>query len=251
MERKAPLYLLDTVDSTNSRLKAMAREGAASGTAVAAREQTAGRGRLGREFASPPGGVYLSLLLRPDCPPARCAELAPLAAVAARRAVAACAGVWPDIKWPNDLLLEGKKICGILTERLELPGDPRGAVIIGVGINGNTRREDFPLQLRELAGSLYTQTGRQVDLDALSDALLRELDSLYAAWLQEEDVCLEEYRAACINLGRRVWILHEGERRGALALAVNPDYSLALRYDDGREETLRFGELSLRQEAPD
>ena len=116
MERHAPVYRFDRLDSTNTRLKALAREGAAPGTVLLAREQSGGRGRLGRSFASPPGGLYLSMLLRPACPPERCLSLTPLAAVAARRAVLDCTGLSPEIKWPNDLLLGGKKLCGILTE---------------------------------------------------------------------------------------------------------------------------------------
>ena len=242
MERHAPVYRVDRLDSTNTRLKALAREGAAPGTALLVREQSGGRGRLGRRFASPPGGLYLSMLLCPDCSPERCLSLTPLAAVAVHRALRACAGVEAQIKWPNDLLLGGKKLCGILTEGLGLPDGP--AVILGIGLNVNTKREAFPPELRDLATSLYEQRGETLELEALAEALIRELDALYAAWLEDERVCLAEYRAACTTPGQQLRVGQAEARREATALAIEEDFSLLVEYPDGSRERLRFGEVT-------
>ena len=247
MERTAPILVLETVDSTNTRLKALAREGAAHGTVLLARQQTGGRGRRGRSFVSPPGGLYLSMLLRPGCEPARCSTLTPLAAVAVRRAVIACTAAAPEIKWPNDLQLAGKKLCGIMTEPLSDGEGPQ--VVIGIGLNGNTRREDFPPALRDTACSLRTETGHPVDLDALAERLIGELDGLYAAWCADACCCLEEYRAACSTVGREISLLQNGESRPARTLGINEDFSLRVRYPDGSCEDIRFGEVSVRSRA--
>ncbi len=244
MERTGPVLWFDTLESTNNRMKELIRQGAVHGTVLAAREQTGGRGRLGRSFASPPGGLYLSLLLQPDCAPERCLSLTPLAAVAVRRAVAACADAEPVIKWPNDLLLNGKKLCGILVELLFAGGQPQ--VIVGIGVNVNTEREEFPEELRETACSLYTETGRRIELHVLAERLIGELDGLYAAWLADARCCLAEYRAACATVGREVLLLQNGESRAALALGVNEEYSLTVQYPDGSTEDIRFGEVSVR-----
>lgn len=244
MERRAPIYTLERVDSTNTRLKELARQGAADGTVLIAREQTGGRGRLGRGFASPPGGLYLSMLLRPPCAAERCSSLTPLAALAVRRAAAACAGVTPEIKWPNDLLLHGKKLCGILTELLGGAEAPQ--VVVGVGLNVDTAPEDFPEELRESACSLRGETGKRVAPETLARRLVTELDALYAAWLREERGLLEEYRAACATVGQEILVLQNGAGRPARALGVNEDFSLAVAYADGSREDLRFGEVSVR-----
>jgi len=244
MERRAPVYTLERVDSTNTRLKELARQGAPDGTLLIAREQTSGRGRLGRSFASPPGGLYLSMLLRPPRAAERCASLTPLAALAVRRAAAACAGVTPAIKWPNDLLLHGKKLCGILTELSGSAQAPQ--LIVGVGVNVNTAPEDFPEELRESACSLFGETGRRVALDALAQRLAAELDALYAAWLRDERSFLEEYRAACVTVGQEILVLQNGAGRPARALGIREDFSLEVEYADGSREALRFGEVSVR-----
>ena len=148
------------------------------------------------------------------------------------------------IKWPNDVLLHGKKLCGILTE-LVMDGE-KPVVVLGIGVNVNTRAEEFPPELRQIAGSLYTETGQETEIPALARRLIRELDRLYAAWCDDAGCCLEEYRAACASVGRPVQILQNGGSRAAYALAVEEDFSLRVRYPDGAEEAIRFGEVSVR-----
>lgn len=241
--RTAPVLWLDSVDSTNTRLKELARAGAAHGTALIARRQTGGRGRSGRSFESPPGGLYLSLLLRPDCLPEHTASLTAVSALAIRRAVGRACGRFPNIKWPNDLLMDGRKICGILTEQSFTGGETQ--IIIGVGINVNTVPEDFSPELRQKLGSILSQTGRCTDVDQLAKLVLEELDEIYMVWLQDGRSLLKEYREACITRGRDVLILQNGQARKARALEINEDFSLSVLTETG-EERISFGEVSVR-----
>lgn len=139
--RPAPVIFEETVDSTNTALKALARAGALSGTVLIARQQTGGRGRLGRSFESPPEGLYLSMLLKTTLPAERTLTITPMAAVAVCRTVEVVCGLSPEIKWPNDVLLDGRKLCGILTE-LSVQG-AEASLVLGVGVNVNTPPESF------------------------------------------------------------------------------------------------------------
>ena len=238
------VYRYDTVDSTNTVCKTLAQEGAPDGTAVIAARQTAGRGRMGRSFQSPAGlGLYGSVLLRSS--PEDAPRIPALAATAVRRAIRRNCGLSCGIKWPNDLVLSGRKVCGILAEAL--PG-PEGSlwVVVGIGINVCQRREDFLPELRETAASLSMIAGAEIDRAALETAFLEELEALRRELPQETAERRQEYGAACLNLGHRVRVLRPGGERGALAVSLTPDYGLAVRYDDGTEEVLRSGEVSVR-----
>lgn len=242
MERR--VYRYETVGSTNTELTELIRQGAAEGTVVLARQQTAGRGRMGRSFQSPAGlGLYGSVLLRSS--PEDAPRIPALAATAVRRAIRRSCGLSCGIKWPNDLVLSGRKVCGILTEALP---EPEGSlwVIVGIGINVCQRREDFLPELRETAASLSMIAGAEIDRAALETALLEELESLRRELPQETAERRQEYSAACLNLGRRVRVLRPDGEREALAVSLTPDYGLAVRYDDGTEEVLRSGEVSVR-----
>ena len=176
MERR--VYRYETVGSTNTELMALARQGAAEGTVVLARQQTAGRGRMGRSFQSPAGlGLYGSVLLRSS--PEDAPRIPALAATAVRRAIRRSCGLSCGIKWPNDLVLSGRKVCGILAEAL--PG-PEGSlwVVVGIGINVCQRREDFLPELRETAASLFMIAGAEIDRAALETAFLEESDARHA-----------------------------------------------------------------------
>ena len=238
--RDAPVYFMESVNSTNTRLKELARQGAPQGTVVAALRQTGGRGRLGRSFSSPPGGLYLSILWRPESPPEKASRLSCAGALAACAAIEEVCGVSPDIKWPNDLLLGGKKISGILTEA-SWQGEGRSFVIVGTGINVNTR--SFPEELRDIASSLYLETGKSWELERLASAFVARLDSVYEGWGEDGGAFIEEYRRRCITPGREVLIDHEGSRAKVRALAVEDDYSLLIQWPDGRREKKSFGEI--------
>lgn len=236
------LQVLPSVDSTNTRLKALAAAGAPHGTVLAADEQTGGRGRLGRTFDSPPGsGIYLSVLLRPLCRPETLLNLTAQAAVATRQAIRAVCGVDAGIKWVNDLVLGGKKICGILTElSLEAESGLVSYVVVGVGVNCSRPAEQFPPALRQTAGSIWSQTGLRVNRNELTAAMIRALSALPALDWQTE------YRAACVNLGQAVQILAPGQPpRQGQALDVDADAALLVQTEAGIER-IQSGEVSVR-----
>ena len=238
IERQAPVFFQNLVDSTNTRIKQLAAQGAPDGTVYIAAAQSAGRGRNGRTFLSPPGGLYLSMLLRPGCSAEEALSITPMAAVAACRAVKQVCGLLCGIKWPNDVVLGGKKLCGILTEAST---DKDGLFLVpGIGVNVNT--EEFPPELRPVAGSLFLHSGKKTELEDLSRALIHQMDELYAAWKVEKNAFLEEYRALCVNTGREVLV---GDRP-AKALGIAEDYSLLVEYPDGTKENIACGEVSVR-----
>ena len=237
LSRRAPAYFEPSVDSTNLVLRRMAAT-AADGTAVAASAGDARKIVEGIRGIFGPGGLYLSMLLRPHVEAERLPTLTPVAAVAVCRAIERVCGVSGAIKWPNDVVLGGKKICGILVE--SVLGDALPCVIVGIGVNANTR--EFPDELRAIAGSIRDVTGTDCDLTALAAALIEELDACYAAWLAGADDALEEYRRRCLTVGREVLV---GDRRG-FARTIGGDYSLLVDYPDGSSQSVRFGEVSVR-----
>lgn len=243
------LVCLEEVDSTNLRAKQLAAEGAADGTVVVADRQTAGRGRLGRSFQSPGGrGIYLTALLRPALPPERLSPVTAMAGVAVCRAVERICGASPGLKWPNDPVLEGKKLCGILTE-LSLEGETGRVqdLVLGIGINVSQRPEDFTPEVREIATSLAQALGRPVSRPALAAEVIREIDRLYGALAAGETApYLAEYRRRCVNLGRTVRLLGPGGGETAEALDIDGDFGLVVRTADGGIRTVRSGEVSVR-----
>ena len=234
--------VLDVVDSTNNLLKTRAASGAPAGCVAAADCQTGGRGRLGRRFDSAPGsGIYLSVLLRPACPPQALMTLTAQAAVAVRRAIRTVTGAEAGIKWVNDLVLGDRKICGILTEMsLEAESGLVSYAVVGVGVNCNRPADSFPPELREIAGSILSQTGKRVDRNALAAEMIRALSALPGLdWR-------EAYRAACVNLGRPVQILAPGQApRAGTALDVGPNAELLVQTETGLE-AVQSGEVSVR-----
>lgn len=238
--RCAPVIYLDSVDSTNTYMKSLAAQGSPHGSLVVARQQTGGRGRLGRSFVSPPGGLYMSMLWRPQLSPEQAARLSCAVAIALCRALEESCGVSPDIKWPNDLLLGGKKLCGILSEALWQP-DGSFCLIIGCGININA--ESFPGELAATATSLYLETGRRFEPEGLAESIIPRLDGIYDSWGTEGAAFLPEYRRRCVTPGKDVLIDQAGQRLKVRALAIDEDYSLRIRWPDGRLEKKSFGEI--------
>lgn len=242
---KISLRAFETLDSTNTQLKKFAAAGAPEGTVVIADAQTAGRGRMGRSFASAAGaGIYMSVLLRPESSPACAQSLTAVCAVAVSRAIKSVCGIDVGIKWINDLYLSGKKICGILCESA-VRQDGVDYAVLGIGLNVTTHPEDFPPELRGIAGSLYTQTGRIFERGALIAAILSELDGLYMQWQAEPSFCLDEYRRRCCVLDAQVKVTSPEGVYEAVAEDISPDYGLIVRLPDGTRRTLHSGEVSL------
>lgn len=234
---------LDEIDSTNNELKKMAALGAEEGTVLIADRQTAGRGRLGRSFESRSGmGAWVSLLLRPDKAEAL-ESLTCAAAVAVRRTVMALTKLDCKIKWTNDLVLNGRKICGILTEYTVSGGS--GYAVIGAGLNINQDIEDFAPELREKAGSLYLETGVKRDCRRIAEAMARAIYEAYLELDEKREEYMEEYRSSCMTLGRRVEFTLGGKTLRGKAQSIGRDGSLGILLDNGEMFSLRFGEASV------
>ena len=202
---------------------------------------------MARSSQPPPGkGVYLSVLLRPQLPPQALLGATGMAAVAVARAVERVSGAQVGIKWTNDLVLGGKKLCGILTE-MALEGET-GAVqslVIGAGVNVSHRREDFSPDVAEMAASLAME-GYEVSRPALAAAMIEELDRLAGDLGGDPASWLADYRRRCVTLGREVRLLWRGGQTRATALDIDDQFGLVVRREDGTEETVRTGEVSVR-----
>ena len=244
---KENLHHFPTIDSTNDRLKAMARRGAPHGTVLIADHQTAGHGRLGRSFHSPAAsGVYLSILLRPNCAPAELMHLTCAAAVAMCDAVEKAADFRPGIKWTNDLVYEKRKLGGILTE-LGFTADGRvDYAIIGIGINCCQIEEDFPEDIRSIAGSLAMAAGIPVHRDAVAAAMADSLRRISERVLTDRTDILRQYRADCITVGREISLVRGDEIRYGKAVDVDDLGALVVDFPDGHRETVNSGEVSIR-----
>lgn len=231
--------------STNLTAKRLAAEGAPHGTLVVADSQTGGRGRRGRSFASPPGtGLYLSMVLRSTLPMQSAVLITSAAAVAVCRAVERVCGKRLSIKWVNDLYRDGKKCCGILTEAAaDVESGGVDYLIVGIGVNLFPPRGGWPEEIAGIATAVF-EPGEAVNRCRLASAVADELLALCGAL--PDTPFMEEYRARNLVPGRDVLILQNGESRPAHALAITDDGRLRVRLPDGGEETLSFGEISIR-----
>lgn len=238
----------DTVDSTNNVLKAMAEAGAPHGTILIADEQTGGRGRQGKSFASPKGvGLYYSLLLRPSCAPTQVGHVTAMVAVAACDAVEAVTGVRPGIKWTNDLVLNGRKLAGILTEMsAEWESGTLQYLVTGIGINCNYQKTDFPEEVQPMAASLLLETGVRVDRCQLAAELTKAFYRMQSELLSGKARWLERYKQDCVTLGRPVKVLRGQDVRTGTALGIDENGGLIVRYDSGETGVVYSGEVSVR-----
>ena len=234
------------VDSTNTRLKAMAAS-TPTGSALLAEEQSGGRGTHGRSFQSPKGdGLYLSVLIRPHVGVADLLTLTGWVGVAAREAVERASGAPADIKWLNDLYLNGRKLCGILTEfaLLAESGEP-DYVVVGMGVNMNQTLDTFQAQgLGDIATSLALE-GWPVEQNHLAVCLLEALDQLVRDFPQKRANYLERYRAHCVTLGRRVSFDGEGTLQTGTVTGVDEAFALVVAGDDGKEHVVSSGTVRM------
>ncbi len=234
------LTVLEQTESTNNIAKALCADGAPHGSVVLAEEQTAGKGRLGRSFSSPKGmGIYCSVLLRPLLPPEELLCLTPLMAEAARRAVRTATGVDAEIKWINDLVVENRKLCGILTERTT-------GVIVGIGINCAQEEADFPPELRSTAVSLKQILGTEPDRAALTAELLRQIALASDALEADCSAWMASYKEHCLTLGQPVRICRTDRTYEAFAETLDAQGALIVRLPDGTRQTVSSGEVSVR-----
>lgn len=238
---------LDTVDSTNDEIKRRALGGAEAGLVVTAEQQTAGKGRRGRGFQSLSGkGLYLSVLLKPAVPLDKVSQLTAWTAVAVCRAIEGICDVKPAIKWPNDILVDGKKLCGILTEMgVEAETGALGYVVVGMGTNISQTAEDFGEELSKIATSLHICGANVTRLD-LARALIFELDKMNAAFPNGWEKYYENYKNRCVTLGKAVKIIRPDGETIATAEGLTEDFKLVVRHQDGAREEVSSGEVSVR-----
>ncbi len=230
-------------DSTNNVALKLAARGAPQGTVVLAEEQTAGRGRLGRTwYSEKSSGIYVSVILRPPLSPAAAPVLTLMAGAATQRALSASTGLPTDIRWPNDLMVKNKKVCGILTE-MSAELDRLHAVVLGIGINVNHR--EMPPELGSIATSLRIEGGKVYSRAHILVNLLEELERHYRMLLGEgRDAILRSWTAASSYAqGKRVRVLSNSGELPATTMGLDPTGALRVRYDDGREESLVAGEI--------
>lgn len=245
---RSQIQYYETVDSTNTMAKAMILKGAPEGTVLIADRQTGGRGRLGRTFQSPANmGVYLSVILRPDCMPSDLMHLTCATGVAMCNAVESVCGFRPGVKWTNDLVWGTKKLAGILTELVLEPGTGKVAgAVLGIGINCMQTREDFPEELRDMAASLNMAAPGRVTQNAMAAAMVRSLYEMNQMLLPEKSRLMEQYRRDCITVGRQVSLVRGDETRHGEALDIDDDGALVVRFEDGTIQAVNSGEISVR-----
>ena len=232
------------VDSTNVIAMDLAQQDAPEGTVVLAEQQLRGRGRGDRSWHSPPGvGIYCSIVLRPELSPAKTMLLTLMTAVAIARAVALETNLSPRIKWPNDILINDKKIVGILLES-KVGATGVEHAIIGFGINVNHTPADLPQELLLAASSLFIELGEPVDRSKLITKILAEVEYLYEG-LQQGDVAiiLEEWRRFSATLGRHVRITQRGELTEGIAVDVTEDGALLVRVEQNSLITVHAGDI--------
>jgi BirA family biotin operon repressor/biotin-[acetyl-CoA-carboxylase] ligase len=234
--------------STNDIAEKLAHDGVKEGAVVFAESQTKGRGRLGRKWVSPAKkGLWFSVLLRPQLRPAEATQLTVAAATALARAIQAQTELSPDIKWPNDLLLRGRKIAGILTE-MSAEVDRVRYIIIGIGLDVNQAASDFPAEVRKLATSLKLEYGEAVDRAELAAAILLELDSDYARICAGEFAAVaDEWESRCTTIGQNVAILVGDRRVRGRAESLDDAGALLVRTEHGRIERIIGGDVTVEK----
>lgn len=236
------IIVLNMVDSTNLYVRSLCNLRVEEGTAVFASCQTDGRGRRGRTWHSPDSdGLYMSVLFTPDMPYAEVPILSLYAAVAVRCAIKEVAGLECDIKWPNDLQFNGKKLCGILCEVIgEINND--FCCIVGIGINANNKKRSFEKDIRDIATSIYMETGENIDRCKLGAAVLTHLERLYKG----DEFSMEEYKRHCITIGKDITVIRGNSEIPAYAYDLSESGGLLVETEDGRRFEVNSGEVSIR-----
>lgn len=236
----------DTLDSTNNRAKYLAEWGAPEGTLVTAESQTAGKGRRGRFWVSPPGtGIWFSLILRPEILPAYAPMLTLAAALSVAEAIENVCGLPAKIKWPNDIVLSGRKVCGILTE-MSAEQDQVHYVVVGIGINANMT--EFPEEIRETATSLYLESGKAVRRSRVVAEVMACMERWYKKFLETCDLTglKEAYTARLANQNQQVLVLDSRQEYQGLCLGIDDQGLLLVKKEDGKIEKVMSGEVSVR-----
>ncbi len=233
------IHYFDTIDSTNSKAYELALRGAKEGEIVIAESQEKGRGRLGRNWFSPPFlNLYLSVILRPPIPPHQASLITLMAAVATADAIEKFSSLQPLIKWPNDILLRGRKVAGLLNE-IHSEIDRIHFVILGIGINLNVNGKMFPKEVQSRATSLKSEMGQMISRKFFLQALLEELERWYSIFLKENGhAILKAWKDRAQLKGRKVKVTSFGEILTGIAVDLDPNGTLILRTDEGQRRII-------------
>lgn len=246
-EKVSKILYYDCVTSTNSVARLLTGEGAQDMTVVVSNTQTQGRGRMGRAFYSPENtGIYMSVILKTDGKAENPLLITTAACVAVTRAIEKVCGLSPQIKWVNDVFLDGRKICGILTEGItSIESGELEYVISGIGINFSTDREKFPDEIKKTAGSLYCLPGGRVSRNMLIAAVLENFEQLCRNPKAEN--FMDEYRRHSMIIGHDITFTRKNVTYSAKAVGIDDEGGLTVLMPDGKEQTLNSGEVTVRR----
>ena len=236
----------ESTDSTNNRIRSFAENGRKEGLLAVAEEQTGGKGRWGRNWVSPKGtGIWISLLLRPQIEPQKASMVTILAALALVKAIKRTIDLDVQIKWPNDVIINGKKVCGILTE-MSAELEAIHYIIVGIGINANT--EQFDEEIMDRATSIYLESGKKIKRAKLIAEFCQEIEQLYEIFIERGDLenVKEEYEYCLSNIGKTVKIIKNKQELLRKAIGINELGELIVEDDKGTRETVFSGEVSVR-----
>ncbi len=233
-------------ESTNMTAETLANQGAAEGTVVVAEHQTKGRGRLGRTWFSPGGeGIYVSVILRPSIPPNDAPKLTLMASVAVAEAIRTCAPVEASIKWPNDIMIGGRKVAGILTE-MSTDMDRIHYVIIGMGININNPSENFPYEIREIATSLFSETGKIFSRAEILRKCLESLERYYETFKEKGFLpIMKRWEELTEMMGATIRVDAIGNTYSGTFKGINEDGFLVMRDSYGGVKRIISGDVSI------
>lgn len=242
------IHVFEQTTSTNDVIEKLARDGVREGVVVFAESQTKGRGRLGRKWLSPARkGLWFSVLLRPDVRPQETTQLTVASATALRRAIFSETNLQPEIKWPNDILIGGKKVAGILTE-MSAELDRVRYVILGMGIDVNLDASEFPAELKKTATSLKIETNETISRAELATAILREWDEDYLRVCSGKfSGIADEWEKHCTTIGKNVNVQIGDRKIRGRAEALDDDGALLLRTEHGRLERIIGGDVTLEK----
>jgi len=242
------IHHFQTVDSTNSKAYQLALNGAEEGEVILSESQEKGRGRMGRQWFSPPSlNLYLSIILRPIIPPPQVPLITLMAAVATADAIQKFSGIIPQIKWPNDILLKGRKVAGLLNE-IHSEMDRIHFVILGIGVNLNTDEKKFSKEIRSIATSLKIEMGQTVSRKVFLQSLLLEMERWYSIFLEEgSTVILNAWRDRADIKGRQVKVTSFGETVVGTAIDVDSDGALILETGGGKQRRVMAGDIEYKK----
>ncbi len=238
------IFLFSVVVSTNTVAMEMASGGAPEGAVVIAETQTGGKGRLGRKWISPKGNLYLSVILRPDVAMHKAPLITLMGAVAVAATIRTLCGLEAGIKWPNDVLLSGKKVCGLLSE-MSAEQDRIRHLVLGIGIDVNMELRTLPADVKAVSTTLASEMGKEMDRTLLLRHLLGELDRWYKVLLENEQDILHEWTSLNTTVGNRVRLSGAGTVLEGLAQGIDNDGRLVIRQDDGTVKTVAAGDVTI------